>query len=93
MIKKLASCIREYKKDSILTPVFVALEVVLECIIPYVIALLVNNIQRGCELGVIVKYGLVVFVMPFAALRSAFGLLLRQSFQRLCKKSAQRPFL
>ena len=63
MIKKLASCIREYKKDSILTPVFVALEVVLECIIPYVIALLVNNIQRGCELGVIVKYGLVVFVM------------------------------
>ena len=68
MIKKLASCIREYKKDSILTPVFVALEVVLECIIPYVIALLVNNIQRGCELGVIVKYGLVVFVMACLSL-------------------------
>lgn len=68
MIKKLASCIREYKKDSILTPVFVALEVVLECIIPYVIALLVNNIQRGCGLGIIVKYGLVVFVMACLSL-------------------------
>ena len=30
MVKKLASCIREYKKDTILTPVFVAMEVVLE---------------------------------------------------------------
>ena len=36
MIKKLASYIREYKKDSILTPVFIAFEVILEVIIPLI---------------------------------------------------------
>ena len=42
MIKRLAKCIREYKKPTILTPVLVSFEVVLECIIPMIIADLVN---------------------------------------------------
>ena len=71
MIKKLASCVREYKRDSILTPLFVALEVVMECIIPFVIAKLVNKLQDGCGMDVIVKYGLVVLLMAFLSL--AFG--------------------
>ena len=41
MIKTLARSIREYKKASILTPLLVTVEVILECIIPFVIANLV----------------------------------------------------
>ena len=47
MIKRLAACIREYKKPSILAPVFVSSEVVMECIIPFIIANLVNEIKDG----------------------------------------------
>ena len=47
MIKTLAKSIREYKKPSILAPVFVTGEVVMECIIPFIIANLVNEIQMG----------------------------------------------
>ena len=43
MIKVLARSIREYKKSAILTPLLVIVEVVLECIIPFVIANLVNE--------------------------------------------------
>ena len=68
MIKKLAACIREYKGDTIRTPLFVALEVVLECIIPFVSAKLVNSIEKGCGIETIVKYGLIMLVMAFASL-------------------------
>ena len=71
MIKLLAKSIREYKKASLATPLLVSLEVVMECIIPFVIAELVNQIKAGCELDVIVRYGLVLTVM--AGLSLAFG--------------------
>ncbi len=45
MVKKIAGCIREYKKVSIATPLLVSLEVVMECIIPFIIAELVNKIK------------------------------------------------
>ena len=47
MIKELMKSIREYKRDSILTPILVSLEVVMECIIPFVVAQLVNEIKAG----------------------------------------------
>ena len=48
MIKKLASYIREYKKDSILTPVFIAFEVILEVIIPVLMAMIIDNgVEKG----------------------------------------------
>ncbi|MBQ3162148.1 MAG: ABC transporter ATP-binding protein [Oscillospiraceae bacterium] len=68
MIKKLASCIREYKRDSILTPVLVSLEVVMECIIPFIIAELVNQIKGGCDMKTILNYGLVLVVMAILSL-------------------------
>ena len=73
MIKKLARCIREYKNVSIATPILVSLEVVMECIIPFIIADLVNNIKSGCEISVIIKYGLVLVLM--ACLSLTFGAL------------------
>jgi len=73
MIKKLASCVREYKRDSILTPILVSLEVVMECIIPFIIAELVNQIKSGCDMKTILNYGLVLVVMAILSL--TFGAL------------------
>ena len=53
MIKELMKSIREYKRDSILTPILVSLEVVMECIIPFIVAQLVNEIKAGSGMGVI----------------------------------------
>ena len=73
MIKELAKCIREYKKASILTPIFVSLEGVMECIIPFIIAQLVNRIKDGCEFHTILSYGAVLILMALMSL--AFGAL------------------
>lgn len=71
MIRELAKSIREYKKPSIATPILVSLEVVMECIIPFIIATLVNEIKSGCELSVIIKYGIILIIM--AGLSLMFG--------------------
>lgn len=71
MIKELAKCIREYKKDSILTPILIIFEVVLECIIPFIIAQLVNGIKAGSEFKTVVFYGITLIIM--AALSLTFG--------------------
>lgn len=63
MYKILAKSIREYKKQSIQAPVLVSLEVLLECIIPFVIAKLVNEIKAGCEISTIIWYGAALIVM------------------------------
>ncbi|WP_461817484.1 ABC transporter ATP-binding protein [Faecalimonas sp.] len=68
MIKELSKSIREYKKPSILSPVFVSLEVVMECIIPFVIARLVNEIKAGCGLKTIAVYGGILILMAGLAL-------------------------
>lgn len=68
MIKTLARSIREYKKVSILTPLLVTVEVVLESIIPFVIANLVNQMQNGCGMDVIVKYGVALIIMSVISL-------------------------
>ncbi len=68
MLKKLMGCVREYKKVSILTPILMVGEVVMECLIPFVVAELVNQIKAGCEFSVIVKHGLVLFVMACVSL-------------------------
>ncbi len=73
MIKVLVQSIREYKKPSILAPVLVTGEVVMECIIPLLIANLVNQIKAGCGMDVILRYGLILVVM--AALSLTFGAL------------------
>ncbi|MDU5108177.1 ABC transporter ATP-binding protein [Clostridium sp.] len=73
MIKKLAGYIREYKKDSILTPVFVACEVILEVIIPVLMAKIVDNgIQNG-DMKYVTTLGIIMLVMAFLSL--TFGAL------------------
>ena len=71
VIKKLMGSIREYKSASLKAPLFVSMEVVMECIIPFIIARLVNQIKAGCGLDVIARYGTLLIVM--AALSLTFG--------------------
>ncbi|CCX38490.1 putative uncharacterized protein [Clostridium sp. CAG:1013] len=73
MIKTLAKSIREYKKPSILAPVLVSGEVVMECIIPFIIANLVNEIKDGISMSRLLTYAAVLVVM--AALSLTFGAL------------------
>ena len=73
MIKRLSACIREYKKQTILTPVCMVGEVVCECTIPLLTADLINSIQNGYDLRTILLYGLKLFVIAMLSL--GFGAL------------------
>ena len=68
MIRVLARSIRQYKKASILTPLLVTVEVILECAIPFVIANLVNEMQAGCSMSVIAQYGVALIAMSIISL-------------------------
>ena len=68
MIKTLMGCVREYKKTSVLTPIFVSVEVVMECIIPYFIAKLINHIENGTDMKMILAYGGVLVLLAFVSL-------------------------
>lgn len=68
MIKKLAKSIGEYKKDTLLTPLFVMIEVLLEVMIPFTMAKLIDNgINKG-DLAYAVKIGGIMLAMAFVAL-------------------------
>ena len=57
MLKKLLQSVREYKKDSILSPVFVTFEVIMEVIIPLLMAKLIDlGIEKG-SMSNITKWG------------------------------------
>ncbi len=73
MLKELAKSIREYKKSSIMAPILVSMEVVMECIIPFILAKLVNQIKAGCGLDVILRYGLVLVAMSTLSLEFGKG--------------------
>ena len=73
MIKKLMKSIREYKKDSILTPICVAVEVVLETIIPLLMANLIDDGVYGGEMNLVYKIGLELILC--AVLSLIFGVL------------------
>ena len=68
MFKKLARSLREYKKLSILTPILIVGEVVMECLMPFVMANMVNDISEGAGMEVIIRYGVILIVMALASL-------------------------
>lgn len=68
MLKTLYKSIREFKKPSILTIVIVSMEVVLECIIPFIVAGLITKIESGCDLDTIINYGGILVVMALLSL-------------------------
>ncbi len=68
MLKKLAESIREYKLPSILTFIFILCEAVIECFIPFITAKLVNRIEAGVDMSVVLRTGLLLFVLALASL-------------------------
>lgn len=68
MIKKLIKYIGEYKKPTVLTPIFVLLESGTEILIPLLMAKLIDNGIEVGDMGVITKYGMILFVLALLAM-------------------------
>ena len=68
MIKRLLKSVREFKKDALLTPFFVVLEVVMEVIIPLVMARLIDKGIDGQDMAAIWKYGIILVLCAMLAL-------------------------
>ncbi|MBR4123367.1 MAG: ABC transporter ATP-binding protein [Clostridia bacterium] len=68
MIKTLAKSIREYKLPSILTLIFIMGEVIIEVLIPFITADLVNNIKAGVDINYVLKTGLLLILMALISL-------------------------
>ena len=68
MIKELAKYIKQYKKDSILTPIFVIGEVVMEVVIPFLMAKIIDVGIQNSDLNYIFKIGIVLVVSAFLSL-------------------------
>ncbi len=68
MLKRLAKCVKGYTKETVLTPIFITFEVIIECIIPFITAKLVNIIQDDQNMDVILKYGFILIGLAFASL-------------------------
>lgn len=69
MIKTLAKQIKEYKKDSILSPLYVAAEVILELLLPFIMA---SMIDEGVEVGNMKHIVITGFIMLVVAMLSLF---------------------
>lgn len=68
LLKQIAASIREFKKDSLLTPFFVALEVLMETMIPMLMAYLIDKGIDAGDMSYILRIGLALLVMAAAAL-------------------------
>ena len=71
-IKVLKKSIRDYKLPSILTPIFIIGEVVLETLIPTVMAVLIDEISKSISMDPIIKYVLILLAMALASLLCGF---------------------
>ena len=68
IIKTLSKSVREFKRDSMLSPAFVSAEVVLECMIPFFTARLINQMKVDASLPMIFRYGIVLVIMAMLSL-------------------------
>lgn len=92
MLKTLMAEIKEYKKDSILTPVFVVLEVIMEITIPYMMSYIIDfgvekgNIHNVCMIGL----GMIViaaFSLTFGALAGKYAASASSGFAKNLRKA------
>jgi ATP-binding cassette subfamily B protein len=67
MIKTLMKSIREYKRASILTPLYITLEIILECLLPLVMANLIDK-MTGDSMIPIIRYGIMLIIMAMLSL-------------------------
>ena len=91
MIKKLMNSIREYKRDSILAPVFVTLEVIMEVIIPWLMAELIDKGIDGENMNFILKLGIMLAIacvvsLIFGALSGKYSASASSGFAKNLRK-------
>lgn len=86
MIKTLLGQVGEYKKDSILTPVFTAAEVFMEILIPFVTAKIIDEGINGQDMSKVYMYGGLMLVVGFPEpfLWSDGGQICCQRIDRIC---------
>ena len=93
MVKTLTKSVREYKKQSILTPIFMVLEVIFECLIPLFMSRLIDEIEgAGNNLTmrpILINGGILVGLAACSLIRQVCG----YGKLRLCEKSAAGPVL
>lgn len=68
MVKTLIQSVREYKKSTFLTPLYVVLEVILESLMPFYVANIVKQIENGTDMQSLYNNGLILVVMAMVAL-------------------------
>ncbi|MBQ8508993.1 MAG: ABC transporter ATP-binding protein [Clostridia bacterium] len=68
MYKRLLGCVREFKKPTILTLIFIVGEAIIETFIPFITADMVNKIKGGVDMAVIVRTGLLLILMAVLSL-------------------------
>ena len=70
MLKRLFGCVREYKKYAIYTLIFIVIEVIIECLLPFIVANVITALQAesGIEMGYIIKIGAVLILMALVSL-------------------------
>ena len=92
MIKRLTKCIREYKKPSLLSPLFVTLEVIIEVFIPTLMASIIDEGIAANNSAHIIITGLLLVVLALLSL--TFGALSGKyaaiAFGGICKKFKKR---
>ena len=79
-MKRLAQCVREYKKDAILSPLYVLMEALLDVAIPFVMADLIDKGIEAGSMNMILRYGAIL--VGFALVALAFGVLSGRSCAR-----------
>lgn len=72
MIKTLIKEVKQYKKASLLTILFVIIEVVLEILIPFMMAKIIDNGIQAENMNAIIRYGIVMFILVIGTLTSGF---------------------
>ena len=68
ILSTLGGSVREHRRDSLLTPLLVTGEVVIECILPFITAQLIDRMQMGAGMDVVVYYSLVLLALALLSL-------------------------
>ncbi|MBO5222759.1 MAG: ABC transporter ATP-binding protein [Clostridia bacterium] len=69
MLKRLLQCVREYKTPTILTLIFIVLEAIIECLIPFLTSDLINRFgEDGVEMNSLLKIGLLLVLLAILSL-------------------------
>jgi len=71
MLKNILRSLREYKKPTFLTMFFIVLEAIIECILPFITARLINDIKAGTSVNELIETGILLIVMALVSLLCA----------------------